>query len=379
MRDNNIGAFFALLRIGLWGDQRSVQQFNVQVFKDVDWNEVYQLVQEQSLQGLVLQGIEELRAKNKELNVPKVLLLQWIGEVQVIEQRNKAMNIFIGEVVQEMREKDINTLLVKGQGVARCYEQPLWRASGDIDFYMSESHFENAKMFFRPLVESFDPDNDVTRHINFHYGKWVVEIHANQHTDLSFRIDRVLDEIHQKIFTEGEVRTWDNNGTLVLLPSPENDVLIVFTHFIKHFFKGGLGLRQICDWCRLIWKYREALNTSILEQRLRQMGLFNEWKAFASMAVDWLGMPQDSMPFYSSDEKWSKKGGYIIDFILESGNFGHNRDTSYYQHKWRIMRKTGSFMRKVSDIFRHAYVFPDSIGFIPCIMYNGVKAAIRGE
>ena len=100
---------------------------------------------------------------------------------------------------------------------------------------------------------------------------------------------------------------------------------------------------------------------------------------FASMAVDWLGMPKDSMPFYSSDEKWSKKGGYIIDFILVSGNFGHNRDTSYYKHKWRIMRKTGSFMRKVSDIFRHAYVFPNSIGFIPCIMYNGVKAAIRGE
>lgn len=370
--ENTRKAFLEFIKAGLW--EKEVQ---LSSYGHIDYSEVMRLAEEQSMLGFVAAGLEHVEDKQ----ITKESLLQFVGQAMQLERRNLLMNKYLSSLITLLNENGITSVLVKGQGVARCYERPLWRACGDIDLYLDKQNFIRAKDVLFPLAQKVEPQNDVTEHVNLvmRTDGWVVEIHANQHTDLSFRIDRVLDEIHQKIFVEGEVRTWDNNGTLVLLPSPENDVLIVFTHFIKHFFKGGLGLRQICDWCRLIWKYREALNTSILEQRLRQMGLFNEWKAFASMAVDWLGMPKDSMPFYSSDEKWSKKGGYIIDFILVSGNFGHNRDTSYYQHKWRIMRKTGSFMRKVSDIFRHAYVFPDSIGFIPCIMYNGVKAAIRGE
>ena len=56
--DNSIKPFFALLRAGLWGDQGPVQEFNVHEFKDVDWGKVYQLAQEQSVQGIVLQGID---------------------------------------------------------------------------------------------------------------------------------------------------------------------------------------------------------------------------------------------------------------------------------------------------------------------------------
>ena len=372
MINNTQKAFLEFIKAGLW--EKEVQ---LSSYGHIDYSEVMRLAEEQSMLGLVAAGLEHVEDKQ----ITKESLLQFVGQAMQLERRNLSMNKYLSSLITLLSENGVSSVLVKGQGVARCYERPLWRACGDIDLYLDKQNFIHAKDVLCPLAQKVEPQNDVTEHVNLvmKTDGWVVEIHANQHTDLSFRIDKVLDEIHQKIFAEGEVRTWDNNGTLVLLPSPINDVLIVFTHFIKHFFKGGLGLRQICDWCRLIWKYREALNTSILEQRLRQMGLFNEWKAFASMAVDWLGMPKDSMPFYSSDEKWSKKGGYIIDFILVSGNLGHNRDTSYYQHKWRIMRKTGSFMHKVSDIIRHAYVFPDSIVFIPCIMYNGVKAAIRGE
>ena len=69
---------------------------------------MYQLAQEQAVQGVVLSGIEELRTKGVELSVPRGLLLQWIGEVQVIEQRNKDMNAFIAELIEKLREADIH-------------------------------------------------------------------------------------------------------------------------------------------------------------------------------------------------------------------------------------------------------------------------------
>ena len=124
--DNNQRVFFDLLRAGLWGNQGTVQEFKSSRVQDsVDWEKVYQLAQEQAVQGIALRGIEELRAKNLELGVPRVLLLQWIGEVQMIEQQNKDMNAFIAELIERLRKNDVYAILVKGQGIAQCYEKPL--------------------------------------------------------------------------------------------------------------------------------------------------------------------------------------------------------------------------------------------------------------
>ena len=87
------------------------------------------------------------------------------------------------------------------------------------------------------------------------------------------------------------MREWKNDGADVPLPSPDNDVIIVFTHFLQHFFVGGVGLRQICDWCRLLWTYRSEIDAAKLEGRLREMGIVSEWKAFGAFAVEYLGLP----------------------------------------------------------------------------------------
>ena len=110
-------AFFELLKTGLWGSVYT----DIRIDGTTDWKYIYQLAQEQSVQGLVLHGIEELRAKNKELNVPKVLLLQWIGEVQVIEQRNRAMNAFVADLIEKLQKGDVYAILVK------AIMEVLWR------------------------------------------------------------------------------------------------------------------------------------------------------------------------------------------------------------------------------------------------------------
>lgn len=366
--DNSVKVFFELVKAGLWGENVILSSYS-----KINWGEIYRLAIDQTVLGLVLAGLEHVDEKP-----PQVMLLQWIGEVQVMEQQNKAMNTFIAELVNDLREADIYTLLVKGQGIAQCYERPLWRVSGDVDFYLSDSNFIKAKTFFRPLITKIEPDNETTQHINMHYGDWVVEIHGNQHC-LSSSANKVLDEIHQDLFYGGNVRSWNNNGTSVFLPSPDNDVLIIFTHFFNHFYKGGLGIRQICDWCRLLWNYRNELDVQLLEKRLKKMGLMSMWKAFASFAVDFLGMPEEAMPFYTCDKKWSKKAGQICTFIIDVGNFGHNRDFSYYGNNSKLLRKVTSFGIRCRDILHHARIFPlDSLRFFPQMVYNGLKAVAQG-
>jgi hypothetical protein len=381
MRDNTTDVFFALLRVGLWEGENLNHDLDID--GTTDWGEVYRLAKQQSVVGLIAAGVEIQSRKTKR--IPHEMALKMARGMLKLEQRNIAMNRLIADLVNKMRVADIETLLVKGQGIAQCYERPLWRASGDVDFYLSDANFEKAKAFFRPLVESFDPDDDYARHINMHYKKWVLEIHANQYCSLSGRVNRVMDEIHQDLFNKGNVRSWDNDGTTVLLPAPDDDVLIVFVHFMNHFYKGGLGVRQICDWCRLLWTYRDSLNRGLLESRLSKAGLISVWKGFAAFAVEYLGMPAEAMPLLDirdkkEDIRWKKKADRICSFIMEVGDFGHNRDTSYYKKYPRLVRKVVSFGRRCGDMWRHAKIFPmDSLKFFPYMLFKGLRSAAIGE
>ena len=109
------------------------------------------------------------------------------------------------------------------------------------------------------------------------------------------------------------------------------------------------------------------------------MGVMSEWKAFGALAVDVLGMPANSMPMYSHEKKWKRQAGRICSFIMEVGNFGHNRDMSYNKYPY-VIRKAFSMSRRIGDLYRHARIFPwDSFRFFPYMFYNGLRSALRGE
>ena len=106
----------------------------------------------------------------------------------------------------------------------------------------------------------------------------------------------------------------------------------------------------------------------------------SEWKAFGAFAVDYLGMPVEALPLYSSENKWTRKAARICSFILKVGNFGQNRDMSYYDKYPFLIRKVISMGWRIGDLLRHARIFPlDSLRFFPKIMFDGVRSAVKGE
>ena len=380
MRDNTIETFFALVRAGLWSDGNP----EIRIDGTTDWNEVYLLAQEQSALGLVLAGLEQYKNLNAnlDLNIPKVLLLQWIGEVQLIEQRNKEMNVFVADLIEKLRKEDIYAIFVKGQGVAQCYEKPLWRCSGDVDLFLSESNYERAKLLLQPIASHVDDEGISAKHLGMTIDGFVVELHGTLHGGLSSKVDKELDDVLNDTFHGRNVRSWNNNGVQIFLLGLENDVFYVFTHILQHFYKEGVGLRQICDWCRLMWTYKDSVNYGLLEQRIKRAGLMSEWKAFYALAIKYLGMPEVPCFMFqdSGDPQWERKADRIMEFILKSGNMGHNRDMSHFSKDPYLIRKCVSMGRRIGDLVNHARIFPlDSLRFFPRIMFNGVRSAIRGE
>ena len=367
----NQDAFFALLRAGLWE-----QGVRLLPYEPLDFDALYKMADDQSVVGLLAAGLEHV----EDRKVTKPEALAFLKKVFSLESRNSSMNAFIEKKILEMRWHGIYALLVKGQGIAQCYERPQWRSSGDIDFFLDDKNYEKAKSFFSKEIATSEPEGVYSKHIGMTINSWTVELHGTLRCGLSSRVDRVIDSIQYDTFWNGNVRGWRNGDTDVFLPSADNDVLLVFTHILKHFYKGGIGLRQVCDWCRLLWTYRDRIDGKLLENRLREMGLVSEWKAFAALAVDSLGMPVNAMPLYDSGCRWSRKASRIQSFILEVGNFGQNRDMSYFEKYPYVIRKVISFGRRCGDLCRHFRIFPlDSIRFFPSIVFQGVTSAVRGE
>jgi len=366
---NNSDTFFKLLRAGLWENHVQLSQIY-----SIDYQNIYQLAEEQSVVGLITAGFEYV-----DVRVPKENVLTFVGNSLQMELRNQTMNSFIAKLVERMHSAGIYTLLLKGQGIAQCYERPLWRACGDVDLLLDNHGYTKAKNLLIPLAESVENEDIYCKHIGMVLRSWVVEIHGNQHTELSSRIDNILDNLQKEAFEIPSYRVWRNGNVDVLLLGIDYDVLFVFTHFLKHFYKGGIGLRQICDWCRLIWVYKDVIDCKLLEKRLKKMRLTTEWKTFAAFAVTYLGMPKEAMPLYEKDVRWQRKANRVCTFILKVGNFGNNRNNTYYCHYPYLIRKIISMNRRVEDIINHLLIFPvDSVKFLPNLFYNGLRSAVNG-
>ena len=332
MKTSTINTFLELLRCGLWQTDATITEF--------DFEEILLLAEDQSVIGLIAAGSEHTLG----VSISKQQSLQLAGAMVQIEQRNAEQNLFIARAVDKLRSAGINALLVKGQGIAQCYERPEWRASGDVDLFLESKDFSNAVDFMMSKASYHKPIRKYSKELGLNIGREYIELHGTLRTGLSGRVDRAIDAVQRDTFNYSRVRVWKDGDTDVLIPAADNDVIFVFTHFVKHFYKGGMNLRQLCDWCRLMWTYRDVIDPDFLEKHIRRMGLVYEWNSFAALAVDHLGMPASAMPLYSDEPEWHAKGDRLLRHILHYGKSGY---------------------------FTIAMVFPlNTLRFLPSILFN---------
>lgn len=368
-QDVNTRVFLELLKAGLWEKNVELGEYG-----STDFTEIKRLAEVQSVVGLVTAGLEHV----SDAAVPKEDVLTFVGSTLQQEQQNLSMNSFIEKLMKRLKAEGVYCLLVKGQGIAQCYERPLWRACGDVDLFLDSENYHKAKDVLSPIAQSVEEEVEASLHLPMIISGWEVELHGTLRPDLGAHINGMVDLVQKDTFENKRVRVWKNGETEVLLPAPDNDAVFVFTHILQHFYRGGIGLRQVCDWCRLLWTYRTELDPRQLESRIHEMGIMAEWKAFAALAVNTLGMPEDAMPLYESGSKWEKKADRVLSIILETGNFGHNKDISYYDKHSRLAAKVISVWKHTEDSFKVFLLFPKHaiISWWRMIVWGFKRAAI---
>ena len=108
------------------------------------------------------------------------------------------------------------------------------------------------------------------------------------------------------------------------------------------------------------------------------MGIMTEWKAYAALAVEYLGLPSEAIPFYSKSICWKNKAAKVLAYIFKTGNFGHNRDYSYYRKYPFWVYKTISLWRHTKDGFAYFTMFPlDSLKIWAKMLALGIRVAVK--
>ncbi len=365
-------AFLELLTAGLWG--REVRE-EILRDSDVDWERVVELARQQTVVGIVGEAMSQLPRGV----MPRPLYLQMLKEVMEIEEENKRMNTLVPVLFRTLDQLGVQSWLLKGQGVAQCYENPLRRTSGDIDvFFPLNGEYEKAREDFLThlKLEDVHNDNHQTKTLEFEYKGIYIELHGRILPEVNRRCNRHFATFQKEC--QGE-RGIEWNGAM--LPPMRFDAVFIFMHMVRHYFGGGIGLRQVSDWMRYVHKHRQDIREEKLKKDLQKTGLFKLWQAFGCMAVECLGCPSESMFFYSPS--FSKQARRLLKYILESGNFGYYDERTKSDSRFYFVRRFVAFWGHLQMKLRNLMMFPEeSVYGIPSFIVDGLmrtKAQIDNE
>ncbi len=342
----------ALLRAGLWGSEPEQLVFT----EDTDWDEVYQLTKEQTVVGIVTDGISALP---KQFHGPRPKMMQFFARTMNLEDENRKMNSFVPQLMIQLERKGVHTLLLKGAGVATCYRQPLHRVVGDIDLLVTDAkEYQRARELMLMIAEEVEHEDVGRKHSAFRYKGLLIEVHGDFRFYINKQCRQHTPEWKNKRLMEGGRHLTEGLLKGAILPPVQFDVLFIFAHMVGHYTgAGGVGLRQVCDWLMFLHQHIAEIDLQALEEDLDFLGLRRYWEVFGAMAVDQLGFPQELMPLYSRMN--SKKGRIVLRNIFKTGNFGAKQKQDQLKEGANpIAKKLVTFWGQIPVYARNLRVFP---------------------
>lgn len=301
--------FFELLQVAL-GNRKGLSRTPTAE----EWEEIYEESGRQAVTGVILHGVDRLPLEQRP---PKAILLQWIGEGQIIEQQNRVMDERCCQLLKNLEEHGLTGTILKGQGIALLYDEELrpLRQSGDIDVYV-DCGLKNALAFAKTIGQK----NVEWDYKHLHLNVWddtEVEMHYRVEVLLNLWKNRKL----QKWFKENNALLYGENSGFTT-PTTLFNAFYILLHIYRHFLYEGVGMRQIVDYyfvLKAVANTDGTNSTDYARETVSQFGIERFAKGLMWVMKEALGMPGKWM-LWEPDQK---EGEYILNQVMKGGNFGH--------------------------------------------------------
>lgn len=344
---------FEILRCALNGKPYSGSLTSKQL------EEVLKQAEEQAIFGLVFNAVHNAEIVDKE-DVPggevgkvQMAIFEAVGLQEQIKQQNEIVNERVEMLTRIFASWEYKSCILKGQGVAQLYPNPLLRQSGDIDVWVDGKQNEIISCLRNNFIGIRNIDyvhsgvgffNDVEVEVHFR-PSWMYNPYSNRKLQKYFKATKELQFAH-----------FDDKVGFAY-PTIGFNLVYSLIHINRHIFEEGIGLRQLVD-------YFYILNHSSSEERIEaysqlcQLSLKKFAAAIMYIEKEALGI-EDTFLLCAPD---IKEGRFLLDEIMKGGNFGqHDSRNERYDKNSRIKRGLFHLMRN----WRYLKHYPSEVVWIP--------------
>ncbi len=313
---------------------------------ETEWHALYETCRKQSVTGVAFQALDGLSKQRQK--PPLDVLYQWIEDAELIKQQNLKVNQRCVEITRSFAEAGFKSCILKGQGNAKMYPNPLARTSGDIDVWVS-GLTDNTDDSLRERVDKFVhskfPEIKGGRmHIEFPvFDDVAVEVHyiprymyAPWHDKWlqAFFMEKAEEQFRNQVALEGV-------EGMCAVPTVAFNLIQQLSHMMSHFMGEGIGLRQFIDYYYVLRQFRdESLEFRV---RLREMGLLKFTQGVMWIEKNLLGLEDK----YLIVEPSERIGRAIQQTIEDGGNFGHHSSLNRLRHQSHIGRAVGGMQQSL--------------------------------
>lgn len=373
--------FFSLLRFSIGTDDQG-PTITYQELK-----KIHELSRKQSLQAVIFSGVKRL-PKDAIITQPDeavdrdTLFMNWIGECVMIARQNMKADENIAGLFHRLGDKGFECCLLKGEGNAQLYPNPLDRTCGDIDVWIRpkrnerdgsvRQQKEDVKAvinFAKTAGKSFKA---IYHHIDFPaYHGTDVELHYRPHFMQSLWYNARLQRYFREHADEQFRHKISIGGNEIAVPTQAFNIVFQLSHIYQHLFKEGIGLRQILDYYFLLTSADKLTDTrKSYTELLDYLGLKSIASAICWILVYRLGMNED----YCVVEPGERHGRFVLHEILAGGNFGRYDERRHFGKS-----KLGKNMERLLRDARLISYFPNEALSEPVFrVYHAIWRKING-
>lgn len=272
--------------------------FDCRLMTCANWREVMALCSSQGVAGICFDVLERLEEASRP---PKMLLMEWFGQVIRHENLYKQHKMALEHLAQFYEQEGIRMMLLKGYGLSQFWPKPERRPVGDIDCY----NFGQRELADRRMSEKYgiEIDNSHHKHSVFQFENVMVENHysfLNVHGHRSTaEIESILEEevnkdLNLDLIKDREIRN-------LYYPSVRFNSLYLLRHSAEHFASVDINLRQVLDWGFFVrandvdWKW--------LLCQLDKVGMKQYLAVLNAICIRYLGFDASLFPALEADER----------------------------------------------------------------------------
>lgn len=296
-------------------------QSDYSFLNNANYERLYRLSKKQGISNLTYYALDKLNPK-----IAPELYTKWEDDcVNAI-----VYDVYHQEEYKQLKKQfnkhQIDYVMLKGIILKKLYPTTDMRTMGDIDILIKPSQRQQVKEIMTSLG-------------------YKTLVYKKNNEDVYEKEPSITIEIHTELFETKSIyfhhykNIWNNlikHSTNTEYEFSIDDFYIfIITHFAKHYFHAGSGLRNILDIYLFRNKYSNKLNKNYIETKLKKMNLLEFETDILNLIDVW---------FKNQDHTASTKE--MQQFIFDSGING-KQENIYYNQMKKYKTKTNYLLNRL--------------------------------